>query len=166
MKTYDVIDPEYNNRVKMAEATNLKPVEPEKYYFPASMFNEIYSFLLDLTVDDEEQREEILEKVDEYNREYKNRIVSLNFIDVQEAEKAEVDICPYCGTKMRLISGGQGTYRRIGTDYVWYECPVCGSTTPRAYFNNHMLDEQKVKDAIEDIIVSSSEVENNECEDY
>ena len=80
-------------------------------------------------------------------------------------EGIELGVCPYCRTKMHVTSAGFGRYRPVGKEFVRYECPKCGATSPMTYYSDVMLDEDCVKEKILETIRNVQEDKEDEHED-
>ena len=139
MKVYDVIDEEYNKRVKEAEATNLIAEKPECNYVSQRVATKLYEVakLLASESDQEYFDEDLVESL---HRELLESTISLCFI---QKEERPIDVCPYCGSKMVLSNC-------LISTYVAYECKNCGAQSPGLNLKLYLLDEAKTKEAIKD----------------
>lgn len=59
-------------------------------------------------------------------------------------------VCPYCGNKMTVefIEKARYCYVPMGPS-VWYACHSCGSKSPSIFLDEKLLDEGKIKAAVE-----------------
>ena len=139
IKTYNVVDKEYNERIKKAKATNLAPEKPEEFFVPMQLVRDFYLNVLDL--------EDLLpENITNCRNRIDQSIVKLNYIPDEEA--SAIDVCPYCGNKMYIATGDQ-------LEHIQFSCLNCGASSPAVSFKTSMIDENKVKNEIKTALLTT-----------
>ena len=160
IKTYNVVDKEYNERIKAAKGTNLIADEPNKYFVPFNMVVDLYLKFLD-AIDDgdclDDLDKTVLNEIKAKRDQIDSSIVKLNFVADEEVKTTTktktktkaIDICPYCGEKMTPITGKDFRNRNnVSIPYVTFACFNCGASSPSISFKNNMIDEDKLKEEI------------------
>ena len=89
---------------------------------------------------------------------------------VEEPKRQEVDICPYCGSKMvlKLTNGDSSNYSSIrnrGREDLVYVCSRCGSRSPWVGMSIAVIDKNKFDTCLEKFIDSVKEDIESEDDD-
>lgn len=150
IKTYNVVDKEYNERIKAAKGTNLIAEKPYECYVPLKLVQNLYLSYLNSIDDgsDPHGLEDIVpDDIIAIKDQIDSSVIMLNFVPDKEAKA--IDICPYCGEKMSPITGKDFRNRNnVSIPYVTFTCFNCGASSPSISFKNSMIDEDKLKEEI------------------
>lgn len=147
---------------KIEQVTNLER-ETVKYV-PKSCFDSLYYKIkyldetdddtLNLFSEDERNRIEVIKSIADAN-EIEKPIIPDD--PVEEAKQQELDICPYCGSKMilKLIDydpPGYTSIRNRSREDLAYVCKNCGSRSPWVHITANIIDENKFAASIKRLI--------------
>lgn len=140
--------------------TNL--VREKEKYVPIKLFNEVLNLYedraqadiqdLDLDLSASNAMENELDcEIDRLRKKAEKTSREL-FVLEDKDEKNPLDICPYCGEKMRLYLPVENGYRRGINDTVMFECVTCGAKSPYVPISLDMFNTETVKKHIEECI--------------
>lgn len=153
IKTYNVVDKEYSERIKKAKGTNLVAKKPEKYFVPMQLVRDFYLKVLEYFNDDSSYPHNLEDQIPEDITNFRDRIdqsiVMLNYVPDEETKTIDICHCPYCGEKMTPITGKDFRNRNnVSIPYVTFACFNCGASSPSISFKNSIIDEDKLKEEI------------------
>lgn len=140
--------------------TNL--VREKEKYVPIRLFNEVLNMYedrvqadirdLDLDLNANNDIENELDcEIDQLRKKAEKASREL-FVLEDKNEKNPLDICPYCGEKMRLYLPWGNHYRRGISDEVMFECTTCGAKSPYVPISIDMFNTETVKKHIEECV--------------
>lgn len=141
--------------------TNL--VREKEKYVPIKLFNEVLNMYedraqadiqdLDLDLSANNAMENELDcEIDQLRKKAEKASREL-FVLEEKDEKNPLDICPYCGEKMRLYLPYENRYRSgISDDKVMFECTTCGAKSPYVPISLDMFNTETVKKHIEECV--------------